>query len=163
MTGDSISIGVKSYYVAGGTAGSNTSSLSSVLNTLAGGLVALGGGGGHGTLPNLDNPSGSPVYNALNSYFYPTYDSTPGSKPKAYLNWILLDNQLNYVSGNNQSGAIPVGQPNQLNTLATNIKLNHSGFLYIWVSNETPNWNVFFDNLSVEHFSGPLIEENHYY
>lgn len=61
MTGDSISIGVKSYYVSGGTAGTNSSSLNSVLNTLAGGLVALGGGGGHGTLPTLDNSSGSPV------------------------------------------------------------------------------------------------------
>jgi RHS repeat-associated protein len=134
-----------------------------VLNTLAGGLVALGGGGGHGTLPNLDNTSGSPVYNALNSYFYPTYDSTPGSKPKAYLNWMLLDNQFNYVSGNNQSGAIPVGSANTLNTLATTIKLKHSGYLYIWVSNETQNWMVFFDNLSVQDFSGPMLEETHYY
>jgi RHS repeat-associated protein len=163
MAGDSISIGVKSYYVSGGTAGSNTSSLNSVLNTLAGGLVSLGGGGGHGTLPNLDNTSGSPVYNALNSYFYPTYDSTPGSKPKAYLNWMLLDNQFNYVSGNNQSGAIPVGSANTLNTLATTIKLKHSGYLYIWVSNETQNWMVFFDNLSVQDFSGPMLEETHYY
>jgi len=163
MTGDSISIGVKSYYLSGGTAGSNTSSLNSVLNTLAGGLVTLGGGGGHGTLPNLDNTSGSPVYNALNSYFYPAFDSTPGSKPKAYLNWMLLDNQFNYVSGNNQSGAIPVGSPNALNTLATTIKLKHSGYLYIWVSNETQNWMVFFDNLSVQDFSGPMLEETHYY
>jgi hypothetical protein len=75
MDGDSISFGVKSYYVSGGTAGTNSSSLNSVLNTLASGLVALGGGA-HGTLSNLDNTSGSPVYNALNTYFYPPYDST---------------------------------------------------------------------------------------
>jgi RHS repeat-associated protein len=93
----------------------------------------------------------------------PSYDTTPGSKPKAYLNWILLDNQFNYVSGNNQSGAIPVGSPNILNTLATTIKLKHSGYLYIWVSNETQNWQVFFDNLSVQDFSGPMLEETHYY
>ena len=163
MTGDSISIGVKSYFLSGGTAGTNSSSLNSVLNTLAGGLVALGGGGGHGTLATLDNTSGSPIYAALNSNFYPTYDSTPASRPKAYLNWMLLDNQFNYVGGNGQSGAIPVGSPNVLNTLATNIKLKHSGYLYIWVSNETQNWQVFFDNLSVQDFSGPMIEETHYY
>jgi len=51
-----------------------------------------------------------------------------------------------------------VGSPNVLNTLATTIKLHHSGYLYIWVSNETQNWMVFFDNLRIEHFNGPMIE-----
>ena len=145
MSGDSVGIGVKSYYVGGGSAGSTSSSLPSILNALANGLVAAGGGGGHGTLSSLDNTSGSPVYAALNS-FLPSKDSTPTGKPKAYLNWMLLDNQFNYVSGNNQSGAIPVGNANVLNTLATNIKLQHSGYLYIWVSNETQNWDVFLYN-----------------
>jgi len=89
--------------------------------------------------------------------------STPSGTPKAYLNWMLLDNQFNYVGGFNQSGALPVGNPNVLNTLATTIKLHHSGYLYIWVSNETQDWMVFFDNLSIEHFNGPMVEENHYY
>ena len=53
---------------------------------------------------------------------------------------------------------MPVGSPNVLNTLATTIKLHHSGYLYIWVSNETQNWMVFFDNLRIEHFTGPMIE-----
>jgi hypothetical protein len=33
----------------------------------------------------------------------------PIRKPKAYLNWILLDEQFNYVGGYPQSGAIPLG------------------------------------------------------
>jgi hypothetical protein len=32
----------------------------------------------------------------------------PAGKPKAYLNWILLDEQFNYVNSYPQSGAIPV-------------------------------------------------------
>jgi RHS repeat-associated protein len=33
----------------------------------------------------------------------------------------------------------------------------------VWVSNETQNWMVSFDNLSVQDFSGPMLEETHYY
>ena len=35
--------------------------------------------------------------------------------------------------------------------------------MYHWVSNETPGWDVFFDNLSMRHYSGPITEETHYY
>jgi RHS repeat-associated protein len=132
-----------------------------VLSSLATGLVGVTGGT-HGVLSDLNNTSGSPVYAALNS-FLPANDPATSTTPKAYLNWMLLDNQFNYVSGNNQSGAIPVGSADVLNTLATGIGLHHSGYLYIWVSNETPGWDVFFDNLSVQTYSGPMLEENHYY
>ena len=160
MSGDSVAIGVKSFYHSNGTGGNPNSAMQNILNSLAGGLGAMTGANSETMSTLISSSSTNPVYSALNS-FLSTNDATPTGKPQAYLNWMLLDNQFNYVA--DHSGAIPVGGPDVINTLAKALGVHHSGFLYIWVSNETPNWDVFFDNLSVATFSGPMIEETHYY
>ena len=84
------------------------------------------------------------------------------SKPHAFLNWILFDNQFNYVSAS--SGCLQVGTAGSIDKMVvTNLPVNSSGFLYIYVNNASPNVPVFFDNLQVTHVRGPLLEENHYY
>ena len=52
-----------------------------------------------------------------------------------------------------------------MNTVAPGgpIVMPRNGYLYLWVSNETQGWDVFFDNLSVQYKQGPVLEENHYY
>jgi RHS repeat-associated protein len=161
MSGDRIDIAVKDYYNTG-TTSTPGSSLTDVLASLATGIVGASGGA-KGSLIDLNNTSSSPVYAALNS-FLTGNDPNPSGKPKAYLNWILLDEQLKYVSSYPQSGAIAVRSAGVLDSLIiTGIPVTKSGYLYIWVSNETPNWDVFFDNLRVVHYTGPLLEETHYY
>jgi RHS repeat-associated protein len=162
MYGDTVDIAAKSYYVSQTGTGTN-SSLTDVLNSLANGIVTMTGGT-KGSLSQLNSTSG-PLYAALNS-FITNKDGTVAGQPRAYLNWILLDNQFNYVSSYPQSGAIPVSNF-AMGTLGTpgysGIPITKSGYLYIYVSNETQGWDVFFDNLSVRQRSGPVLEENHYY
>jgi RHS repeat-associated protein len=162
MSGDVVDIATKSFYKSGGTVQSPNSTLTDVLNSLASGIVTATSAS-HGVVTALTNPVSSPVYSALNS-FLPSNDPNTVGKPKAYLNWILLDDQFKGVNPYPQSGAIPVGSADVLNTLAySGIPITKNGYLYIWVSNETPGWDVFFDNLSVQQRSGPITEETHYY
>ena len=84
------------------------------------------------------------------------------SKPKAYLNCVLLDEaQLAYVAAG--SGAKQVGDDKVATLLSTTIEVPRNGYLYIYTSNETKNIDVYFDNLQLSHTRSPLLEENNYY
>jgi RHS repeat-associated protein len=162
MAGDVVDVGVQSYYRSQTGSPTNNSALSDILTSLAGGIVAASGET-KGTLADLSNINSSPLLGALN-VFRATNNPDQTTKPKAYLNWILLDEQLNYVSTYPQSNAMAVGTAGQAKTLAySGIDITKNGYLYIYVSNETENWDVFFDDLSVSHHAGPLLEETHYY
>ena len=85
------------------------------------------------------------------------------SAPKAFLNWALLDERFNYVSGGGtQVPTITAGQNKQVLTANLPSVIPKNGYLYIYVSNESPQ-DVFFDNITVQHHRGPLLEEDHYY
>ena len=169
MAGDKVSMGAYYYYVAS-TANSPTPlTPQNLLNSLASGLASLSSVAGEG-VTTLANPTSSPLLAALTSSI--SNEDVPGtSKPQAYLNWMLLDNQFNLVAntnGNNQNGAQQVGAAGLNGSalqspLAETITAAKSGYLYIYLSNTTPGWDVFFDNLSVATYSGPMLEEDHYY
>jgi RHS repeat-associated protein len=163
MSGDTLQMLVQSYYVSGSGSATN-SSFPSVLGALAGGLVSMTNGGS-AEMTALTNNSSS-VYLGLTS-FLDSNESVPTGYPMAYLNWIFLDEQFNYVGS--LSGSVPAASAanpaGSFNLIAPGspLAINKSGYLYIWVSNQTQRWDVYFDNLSVKHRQGPLLEENHYY
>ena len=83
--------------------------------------------------------------------------------PKAFLNWALLDERFNYVSGGvTQVPVITSGQSKQVITGNLPSVIPKNGYLYVYLSNESPQ-DVFFDNLTILHHRGPLLEEDHYY
>jgi RHS repeat-associated protein len=168
MSGDKVDIGAQYYYQSMTNTNGPSLQASDLLNSLASGLAGLSAPA-HEAFSSLNNSSSSPLLAALNSSLNNQNGADP-SKPQAYLNWVLLDNQFNYVGGNNQSGALQVGASGtqsggqlQAPLAYKGLPITKSGYLYIYVSNATPGWDVFFDNLSVTHYSGAMLEENHYY
>jgi RHS repeat-associated protein len=95
-------------------------------------------------------------------------DSHPESpdnenEPRAYLNWLLLDEQFNYVPQGSGFIRVPGFDDNMQVLAQSNLPITKSGYLFVYLSNETEKRDVFFDNLTVQHYTGPLVEESVYY
>jgi len=95
--------------------------------------------------------------------FLKEHDNTNvNKKPRAFVNWVLFDGQFKFVAAS--SGFEQVGGEGEFKVhVKNNIRVAKSGYLYVFVSNETPNQDVYFDNLQLTHIRGPLLQENHYY
>lgn len=164
MSGDTIQLGSKAFYKSAAASTSSTT----VANMLAALLQIFASGGGPADGPHGNGTgTGSPIVSNFTSANYQTIrDKDPlqnvASLPKAYLAYVLFDEQMNMVDEN--SGVRQVqGSPDQLQTLATNLMvMKKTGFLYIYTTNESIQ-DVYFDNIVVNHNPGPLLEETHYY
>jgi RHS repeat-associated protein len=114
----------------------------------------------HGVTSSQFNTAGSFTPDVTSFLNNQTTNTTNG-KPKAFINWIFFDEQFNIVPS--ASGFEQVGNDTEFKLHVKQPVATKCGFLYVYVSNETPNIPVYFDNLQVSHVRSPLLETNENY
>ncbi|MGN6568267.1 MAG: RHS repeat-associated core domain-containing protein [Flavipsychrobacter sp.] len=162
MAGDKFDVSANSYWDDTAYT-SATTDPNSMLNAIVGTLVTGAGGFNNGE-------NGSSVVNSLfsSSNYLGVYTGIVDSLsdttiPQAFINYVVYDNNMNIVGA--QSGAVqvnatsgswqPFGTPEP-------ITINQNGYVAIYMSNISLG-NVYMDNLSVNHYQGRLMQEQHYY
>jgi RHS repeat-associated protein len=166
MAGDKIDIFGKSYYFQNNTGGSTANSAVGLLEILNGFLGTPAGAvasGAHEAVTATQLNSLSGTTSGINSLLsnQTTDNNQYTEKPKAYINYILFDEQFKSVG----SGFSAVGENSELKDHhqdLQDIEVPKNGYVYIYCSNESPV-DVYFDNLQVVHTQGRITEETHYY
>ncbi|WP_160716247.1 DUF6443 domain-containing protein [Chitinophaga solisilvae] len=166
MAGDSIRIATKAFYKTT-TGNDRQSPLKQPENMLAD-LIAVAGystaagmtHGGNVTSPQI--PFTADFYNHQYQQLKHKDPQQQPEQPKAYLNFVLFDDQFKLVDKN--SGVKRVkAEPDKIQSLVQEkMVIAKSGFLYIYTSNESSQ-DVYFDDVEVFDAKGPLLEETHYY
>lgn len=96
MAGDKFNLRVNSWYKTyGASPGTPVSPLNDLIDALAGGIGNITGGHGGATATEIIN-SGVLTPGVTNILNNQSYNS---SRPKAFVNWIFLDEQFKYYGG----------------------------------------------------------------
>ncbi len=161
MTGDTINIRVNSWYKLNSVTPSTPQSpLTNIVTNLISGISGSAVVNTHGVTSSQFNTAGSFTPD-VTSFLNNQTNNTTGGKPKAFINWIFFDEQFNIVQS--ASGFEQVGNDTEFKLHVKQPVATKCGFLYVYVSNETPNIPVYFDNLQVSHIRSLLLETNEYY
>ncbi len=167
MAGDVITISAKGWYLGNPQTPQNplVPISEDILSLLKTGVMGANGGKGGVFLDQDVNSWLAPVVgDFLRDKQEPEYNS---QKPKAFLNWMIVDEEFKKVSSPNHMGAKQVEEiaqdaPWRPLVGPANMVVRRNGWLYVFVSNESPQ-DVFFDDIKVVHQRGPVTEQTDYY
>ncbi len=170
MAGDRLHVKLDYYYPSAVTDNSSSDGLNSMATSLLGGLLA-------GTTPlnaalhgqenvivnNLTSTSNTDV----SGFFSPQKPSTDKTlPPQAYLHVLLFDENFKFDNTNSYFEKVEANKANVWKdfdkTLSNAVAVKKNGYAFIYFSNESNN-DVYFDNFSLGHEHGSLLEETHFY
>jgi RHS repeat-associated protein len=161
MAGDVVNIYGKSFWHSNGTNPSNNYLISSALSSFITGFAGTSGVAGSGkgaTATALNNSTATT--NGVSSWLSSVPNPSSASIPRAYINWILFDEQFKPVSSG--CGYDLVAGSDTVKNHNRTVIIGTGGYLYVYCSNES-NVDVYFDNLQLMHTRGPLVETDSYY
>ena len=165
MAGDTVSISTYAWYT--GAVQPPATGVTAIINDLLP-LLTNGVIGDNGTKGgSISSTNINTWMNTALTSFLANNQPYNNTRPKAFLNWMVVDEEFIAVSSTNHLGAVQVPlitgttQKQQL-VGPTNMVIRRNGWLYVYVSNEA-NQNVYFDDLVINHKRGPLVEQKDYY
>ena len=137
-----MSISVYGFYKSVGQNNSNNS----IAPEMVAGLVAAFGGASSGMDPTGKNTIGQRNTNSFTTGGYPGISNvkssdpnTNTSKPKAYLNWVLFDEQFHMVASSSGTRQVNMAaDAPAIQMVQGNIVMNSNAYLYAYLSNESP-------------------------
>ena len=101
--------------------------------------------------------------------FIGNYGGSEDETPRAYLNYIQFDEAMEYVNSgferiDESAGYITSPLEVEFDQLQLESPvIDENGYIFIWLSNETPGSSVHFDDLLVEHIKSPVVQVANYY
>jgi RHS repeat-associated protein len=164
MAGDTVQIGARAFYKSTAPVDNKSATPEDMIASLVQAFAGSEASSDAHSTAQADrlSPFGNFNSNDYQRLKEKDVDETKVDKPKAYLNFVLFDDQFNLVDEN--SGVRQVkATPDELQALAVDkMPITKTGYLYVYTSNEAAQ-DVFFDNVILGLTEGPLLEETHYY
>lgn len=160
MAGDTIQVVCKAFYKS--AAASTSASTSAVM---ASAIVAAFAGSGPVDGVHSGTGAGSPITTLTGTGYDQILAQDPdqdlADKPKAYLKVLAYGDDFSL--SNNTVVRQVQGTPDAMQNLVVNkFAVKKTGFVIVFPSNESAV-DVYFDNMIITHFTGPLVDVSHYY
>jgi RHS repeat-associated protein len=151
-----------SWYNGQNIAPTTGQSLAQITASLLAGIVTQGAGvmpPGEAGVGAFANPASAPSLSVA-QFLADQLQGYDPNDPKAYLMYLAFDQKMNLLP--DQSGAVPVTDPNELELLEASITMPESGYFYTFLTNYSVT-TVHFDNYQIRHKQGVVRAKYDYY